>query len=721
MLYPHMRALLVPLILAFSLSATEIPVGPPIYGEAYGHQFEPSVASDGDGYFVAWRDHRSITAVMGARMNANGELLDGTGIVLAHHDLQPAGTIHVVWSGVSYIVFWTAFEQQSSQRIYALRIDRDGRAIGEPRAVGEGLVADVASNGSRVVVLFDRFSITGKNVQAVVLDPEANVLANLSLGGGAGASLATNGSEFVAVWSRRPESWWLPDVVEGVRMNAGGALIDESPREIGIGITRSIASNGNGYVVFVSRDRIIRTYAVDAELTVVEAESVFQSWESGGARAVWRGDRFDVFVSKLLQDGRYEIVRVAAEAKGKPISSPEPFAPGTSRPSLSAATNGRNVFAAWVQESILEAAIVGKTAPAADEAPRLISISANAQWLVSMAHGAGMDVMVWYEPSGIYAARISGAGFSLDGRGARLGSGQSSSSVAFDGKQFVVALPWKRQIRFISPAEGLLAETIELPANPVATSAINLTPGGEGTLVAWGTTFERSVHAAMIDRDTRALSAPVLVWQGDEDDNHVTTPSAAWNGSEFLLAWADYEDWSFGTHPGPKFFKRIRGARLNANLTLRDTTPIIVGDAPGDGDMAPVVASDGSSWLLVWQFNTEVRARRFGEGSEAGEVIATNAFAPNVRFDGARYVLAWKTSNAREIHAGFLPRTGALALSDEIVVTPTHSYEGIALAATSPGRFTLAYARVAFEPAYGAVSRAFLNRLGNPPRRRPAR
>ena len=64
--------------------AGERPVSYPLYGLAPGGKQPPSVATDGDGFLVAWNDARSLPETMYvARLSANGELtyVDRNGVV----------------------------------------------------------------------------------------------------------------------------------------------------------------------------------------------------------------------------------------------------------------------------------------------------------------------------------------------------------------------------------------------------------------------------------------------------------------------------------------------------------------------------------------------------------------------------------------------------------------------------------------------------------------
>jgi hypothetical protein len=212
------------------------------------------------------------------------------------------------------------------------------------------------------------------------------------------------------------------------------------------------------------------------------------------------------------------------------------------------------------------------------------------------------------------------------------------------------------------------------------------------------------------------------VWQGKLDYTW-RSPRAAWNGSEYLLTWNEYRlDGPYAPYVLVPI--RNQGLRLNASLVVIGA-PRVLGDVEGNGDAAPSVASDGHDWLLIWQFNDEVRARRIGSdgepvGSDAGIRIASG-FVPEVVFDGSQYAAAWKSGEeAHDVRITWLPRAGSLLASEGSAVASTFNSDTLSLVNTEPKTVTLTYTRIA-DAALGFVPRAFVQRVVSPTRRRSAR
>lgn len=79
---------------------------PIVVSAAPGRQDHAQVASDGDGFFVAWTDRRSGNDdVYGARVRKNGKVLDPEGVAVVSGPEDESAT-GVVWNGRHYVVTW---------------------------------------------------------------------------------------------------------------------------------------------------------------------------------------------------------------------------------------------------------------------------------------------------------------------------------------------------------------------------------------------------------------------------------------------------------------------------------------------------------------------------------------------------------------------------------------------------------------------------------------
>ena len=97
------------------------------------HFAQPTVASDGANYLVAWADTRfGCCSVYGTRVDAAGNALDPAGIAIAtrgREQMRPASA----FDGTNFLVAWDD-NRASTTDVYAARVARSGRLL-DPRGI----------------------------------------------------------------------------------------------------------------------------------------------------------------------------------------------------------------------------------------------------------------------------------------------------------------------------------------------------------------------------------------------------------------------------------------------------------------------------------------------------------------------------------------------------------------------------------------------------------
>ncbi|HEX2059834.1 MAG TPA: hypothetical protein VHK90_03760, partial [Thermoanaerobaculia bacterium] len=323
---------------------------------------------------------------------------------------------------------------------------------------------------------------------------------------------------------------------------------------------------------------------------------------------------------------------------------------------------------------------------------------------VAIAFGGSSYLVQWREEEALYAARLGLDGRSLDGRGIELTREKTANgeNVVWDGTQYVVSWTERRDgaltsvIRFVSPSQGLLEEQL-------VGAGLPLTAGPDGvTLLGFAGDDGRLRVRRLFGASRTFENASVAVTPAGE---RAGNPAAAWNGSEYLVVWNELEldrwSWQFEFWVGA----RVRGARVSRELTVRDTRPITIGDAPERVDHVTGIASDGSGWLVTWETEyTSIRARRVASDlTLARELFFGTGFGSTVTFDATRYVVGWRgVQPASAVTIADVTRGGALRGID--VVTATEMPGRISLA---PG--AIAYTRLTRE--LGGVPRAYVRGL----------
>jgi hypothetical protein len=138
------------------------------------------------------------------------------------------------------------------------------------------------------------------------------------------------------------------------------------------------------------------------------------------------------------------------------------------------------------------------------------------------------------------------------------------------------------------------------------------------------------------------VSAPTTVTGPAARD----TPDAAFDGTNWLVVW---------TQPGGATGDDIYGRRVAGNGSpLGGAFPI--GALPGT-DWNPAVASNGSSFLVVWQHefapgNWDINARQVLAGGTVNQDLYSVAFGdhseedPDIAASGTNYLVAWQDDRA---------------------------------------------------------------------------
>ncbi len=220
----------------------------------------------------------------------------------------------------------------------------------------------------------------------------------------------------------------------------------------------------------------------------------------------------------------------------------------------------------------------------------------------SLVWAEGEYAVAWRdEASGapvIRLTRIDAGGSEIPGAGTRLSDAPGMDagrgpSLAWTGSGFGLAWDDTRfgnpeiVLALLSTAGELRGPVIRVTDEPRNSTGPSLVWTGAGFGVAWrdfrGGNFEvyfarLGAAGARLDADVRVTADPALS----------TTPSLAWTGSEFGLAWQDNRDGNAET-----YFARLDAAGARVGGEMRVTS------APGES-AAPDLRWSGDAYALVW-------------------------------------------------------------------------------------------------------------------------
>jgi len=712
--------------IAWARIAGERPVSAPLYGLAPGGKWPPVVATDGDGFLVVWGDVRSWPdAIYAARLSANGELLDPTGIRIAL-GFDPS----VVFAGDSYSVFW--FEYSANQTtLHIARISRDGRIVDGPRVVADGVpftAFSVASNGRRIVVAWpERLYVL--SAEGEVLERDIRIQNDCHTPYCEGTPLVTsNGTGFLIALPFQGQ-------IMAVALDANGhpstgVKFDSDAVPI------ALTTDGSNYMVV---DAAVSKNATSQQISASGA--LLAHNDLGGRLATkpialtWNGTDYVSLSRANFPDAPR--VRLRLTWSGFVLALPPAGETVLNRGA--AESNGRTILAAWNGGASTNAAaiMIERLDPSTLTAttPTAITFSAATQLNPSIAFSGINYAVAWSEGSRSWLRRFSFTGEPIDLHPVPLDTGVGSGRtprVMFDGKNYVAAAlspnPARRsgaEIR-LTRIDGLTGEvlsTIDGPQGDVYTT-FDLRSNGTNTVMAWD--FGEGLFVAEIG--TTDLINPATIRLGASE------PSLAWNGTEWLVSFHFSTSLGFlktalGNGETP-FEYHIYVMRLSSSLAVLDPQPIEIGipDVSYSGSFGNPThaASVGGDFMVAMSHvgsHTVLLRRVFADGSIAPDVVRLGAgVALDLVADHERYAVAVTSPLAPgyQQFVTYVDRNGAVSSRDAFPLAFSVWNGMRAQLAVGLDGIVAAYQRTSYEPLYGGAERVFLRSSSSEGRGRAA-
>jgi hypothetical protein len=715
---------------------SEKPVSDVLYGAAPGYQESPVIASDGENFLLAWHDERAWPSVMyAARVNRQGELLDPTGIRIPAYGSPGA----VVFAGDTYVVLWIA---DATPNLYGARISREGQLVDGPRVLVTNVPNDAfqaASNGSRIVIAWrDRYYVLSAQGEPLQRDVPLPIAPSVR------PHVVSNGSGFLLAWPKPALQTLLLDS-RGQPTGSINTIVNYS------GYDLSIASDGRDYLVLYwsFTTQSIESRIVSGDGISVGPAFAVAAMHFGDERAplAWGGNNY-VALFRSPEGAQFPnqdvIKRVRLERQGRPLDNAKIAVASTSENGATpaVASNGDDVLVGWRAarpEGNLDDVYAIKASSVADPSSTgmLVSRSAIPQGAPSIAFSGRNYLVVRQERSALYFNRVLSNGEHLDGTGAFVTQFLASNAaprVIFDGENYVLAWigsgaingvgPVLRLAR-VQPDSGTVLDVLGVVVGDTAgLSSFDIATDGQTLAVVWS---DGRIHAARFNRTLQALDV-----RHDLSPKEMSAgnPAAAWNGTEWLIAFEEQFFCSLCFGPGRNFIRaNLHAVRLSPLFNLLDPQPIDIAVTDSESNVGAHIASDGNEFAIVWTGGplgqNYLRARHMKNSSLLDDVATlASGTASSAVWDGSQYSVAYESkrpdgrSDALLTHLG---RADAPLPRDQMIISATPDDEtSPQLVATSDGRVTATYLRVASEPLYGGVARAFL-REPAPARTRPSR
>ncbi|UCG42756.1 MAG: T9SS type A sorting domain-containing protein [candidate division WOR-3 bacterium] len=435
-------------------------------------QSGPAVGFDGTNVLVVWHDTRlsAQTDLFGARVNADGEVLDPNGFIVCaggEYQLSPA----VAFDRTNFLVAWQTSTGHGD--IFAARVtsnaevlDPDGFLV---RGGGENqLNAGAGFDGVNFLVVWDdsRVSASDRNVYGSRVSPGGEVLdpgsieVSTAANSQSSPAAALGQGNFLVAWEDGRSTGQTS--IYGARVARDGSVLDSAPVRFGVSPMQhnvSVAFDGVVYLAAweqgMSRERDVYGARVNAQgelldpagFVITDATMEQCSPAAAGGSGIslvawrdWRGASFyDIYAARVSSDG------TVLDPDGIAICS---IAGAQVSPAV--AFDGSDFLVVWQDQQSSGRYVRGARVSSDGELldPEGIDIAADSGYrgVPSAAYGAGKWLVVWDEYADnefdVYGARVASDGEVLDPDGIGLCTAEAWQSVpktVFDGSRFLVA------------------------------------------------------------------------------------------------------------------------------------------------------------------------------------------------------------------------------------------------------------------------------------------
>jgi len=649
-----------------------------VYVPAASDQAAPAIATDDTTAFVVWYDRRNGISydIYGARIDEDGNILDPAGILIAHgssYDPYPA----VAFDGTNYLVVWHYNESGNPYNIYGTRVSKQGVVLDtEPFVISEATGAQMnpraAFDGTNyLVVWYDSRSGVSYDIYGTRVAQNGTVLNSA----GIAISTATDyqyfpdvsfdGTNYMVVWQDQRSGEFD---IYGSRVDQDGIVLDPA----GIAISSaseeqsrpSIDFDGSNYLVAWYDYRSTSSYDIYGSLvtpdgTVLNGEGIpisiaadaqqMPSVSFGGTDflIVWYdrrdGANYDIFGARVNHSG------VVQDASGIHISNIDvqqltPAVISYSGQWLTVWRDNRNGGYADIY-----GCRINSSGTVTDEDGILISTSAQSQSKPAVAYDGTNYLVVWEEArSGGYSKDIYG--MLIDASGKQLNEDAIAISTS-TGSQLYPAAAFDNDSTFLvvwqddrsgsqSDIYGARVSTsgnvLDPPGIAISTATgrqqfPSVASDGTNFLVIWGDERGGSVSTDDIYGTLVQPNGNVLSPSGNviaDDANWQDNPSVAFDGTNYMVVWDDYGSGTFD--------EDIYGVRVNQSGNPIDASSIAISTAD-NGQYRPVVAFDGTNYLVVWfDKRTNNASDIYGTRVDQSGTVLDASGSPIIPFSGTQ-------------------------------------------------------------------------------------
>ncbi len=497
----------------------------------------------------------------------------------------------------------------------------------------------------------DRIVATRVSAAGQVLDPNGIIVTAADEDASAypGATAAFDGTNYVVVYS-------IDSAIRGRRISTDGVPLGPPfTVSTGTGWSPVVAANGDTLLVVWSAPSNIFGLRLQGETPLDPAP--FALADTGGMAARPRvtfggGNWFALWHNSSLQQTHGARVRGSDGALLDPAGIVLPVEAADVLRFPTVASDGSDYIVAWprtVNGSLDIAGVrVSSEGELLDSPPIALVTAPGDQTSPHVAFGPGYYQVLWSDTrGGVYGNRLQPDGSVLGDLAGSRYSGDSiprqvfptigASENGFYTAWTVTGDPYGSRLSF----EGELLDAPGVQVTWGANGEVQVdvaSNGADGYFVAWvDDRAGGSIFGARLDAEGNSLDPDgILLSPGGISE---TTPSVAFNGTDYLVLWRDSR--------GPT---GVWGTRVDpATGSVLDPSGFNVA---ANSASNPRAASDGSDWFVVWDDNRAGSADVYGARVSATGAVLDPSGIPiivkpgnqtkaKLAFTNGRYLVVW--------------------------------------------------------------------------------
>ncbi|UCG43939.1 MAG: hypothetical protein JSU73_04830 [candidate division WOR-3 bacterium] len=644
------------------------------------------VAAGDSGFLVVWHDERGVPSyhsnVHCARVSSAGQVLDPDGFIVNDERNYWCSYPRVCFDGANWVVGWRANTDAGGERpagAYYARVSQAGElldSVSIQLAQGDTSIGDVGSNGQNTLIVWygGNHQCFGTRIDSAgrVIDTIPTRITLLEWGAYY-PRVATDGSDYLVTWIDHRQR----NNVYCARVTSAGELLDS----MGIPVTRHGEAYGGTPVEFCGSSYVVawedfRGSSPYSDIYCSRVTPHGQVLDQGGipiatdyegdyspavssadyeACIVWRDFQVEDHIAGARVDSGGNVLASGYLISGQSGWQQDPCV----------ASDGTDYLAVWTEwlagydTAQVWGARVNGSGSVLDPRPFVVCSAAGFIASPRAAGGTSCYLAVWADlrdtsRTEVYAGRIRRDGAVLDPQGIRLSAGgrwARHQELCFVDSTFMVV--WHEDNSVVCRPvgqSGTLMDTFLLDTWPTASSSPYPAVGynGRHCLITWlrFVLEDTAVWASRVTGEGQVLGEPVRV--GPVSGSWARRNlGVASDGSSWLVVWDP------GGRSGPV------GSRIDSAGCLVDTTPIALTNL--EWGHSPSVCFDGTEYVVAWQEDAWPGRERDLVGvrvSPAGAVSDTflvsdqygSQYTPSLAHGSGEQVMVVYSGFAREVN-----------------------------------------------------------------------